>query len=193
MTCSTEHSKAIQAIQWLVDEDIVWEDSEPISESGQIISNMLYYPEVGHEQVKCRVIEEVEGEHKDIRSSYVLFSVLGQLKIVKLQRTSVSQAEKNPWVPFDVENWNKEKDLKESAEENAEAYSRNIYQFMYEKPHDSADHFHTRKDYHQHNRNDQEFVDELPPISLPLKSSTSKVSWSSVTSILLLLFLVLAK
>merc|ERR1712126_298043 len=100
-----------------------------------------------------------------------------------------SQAEKNPWVPFDLESWKEEKNLEESPEENAVEF-RDIYQFMYEKPHYVADHFYQRKDYHQHNGYNQEFAEELTPLMLPLMSSASKVFCSNVTSILLLLCLV---
>merc|ERR1711892_1310592 len=169
LTCSTEYSPATESIEWLVDGEHVWEDTNLLSESGQDISNMMFIPHVGQSVIECRVMG------RQVRSAFAFFSVHNTPKKVTLQRANMSKQEKSLWIPFDIRKWEISR-LESSAEESAIAYKRDIYEFMSDEPSDAIASLNIKTLKHNRHKNSHKFVEELQPISLPLVSYSSAAS-----------------
>merc|ERR1712106_914450 len=186
LTCSTEYSPSTESIEWLVDGEHVWEDTNLLTESGQAMSNMMFVPQMGQTVIECKVIG------RQVRSTFVTFSVQNKPKTVTLQSGDATKIKESLWVPFDIQNW-KTSPLASSAEESDITYSRDIYDFMLSKHSDDGLSFDTTSLQEHHHKKRHKFVEELQPISLPLvsysSSSSVKISSAplSVMSLILLL------
>ena len=184
LTCSTEYTSSTQSIEWLVNAEHVWEDVNLLTEAGQIISNMMFLPQIGDVVVECKVIK------KQVRSTFVFFTVENETKIVTLQKALVLKTETSPWIPFDIRKW-KINRLDSSAEESAITYSKDIYQFMNDEPKHDVDSFNMKKFTEHHHKKNQKFVEQVQPISLPLASYSAVSSARMQTAKLSVIFLTL--
>merc|ERR1711892_1598458 len=170
LTCSTEYSPSTESIEWLVDGEHVWEDTNLITESGQAISNMMFLPQVGQTVIECKVIGQ------QVRSAFAFFSVQNKPKKVTLQRANMSRQEKSLWIPFDIRKWEISR-LESSAEESAVTYKRDIYEFMSDEPSDAIDSLNIKTLKYNRHKNSYKFVEEMQPISLPLVSYSRAASF----------------
>ena len=187
LTCSTEYTSSTQSIEWLVNGEHVWEDVNVLTEAGQIISNMMFTPQIGDVVLECKI------KGKQVRSANVSFTVQKEAKTVTLQKADVSKREKSLWIPFDIINW-KENKQDNSAEESAITYSRNIYEFMNDDPSDAEDSFNMKMLTELNHKQSHKFVEQLQPVSLPLVSysTLSSARMPSAKHVVLFLSLVLS-
>merc|ERR1711892_474644 len=188
LTCSTEYSPSTESIEWLVDGEHVWEDTNLITESGQAISNMMFLPQIGQTVIECKVIG------RQVRSAFAFFSVQNKPKKVTLERAKISKNEKSRWIPFDMRKWERSR-LEGSAEESAITYKRDIYEFMNDEPDDVGDSFSIRSNAENSQKKTHKFVEEVQPISLHLISYSSSSSFcvSSYKSTTFLFIFLLSK
>ena len=174
LTCSTEYSSSVQSIEWIVNGRQIWEDSNLLTESGQIISNLLFVPEIEDVVVQCNV------KGIKVKSAFVFFSVHKEPKTVKLQKAEMSKTKKILWIPFDIKSLEINR-LESSGEETAATYSRDIYQFMQDEPADAADSFRGKRNHKHHQKKTDKFVEELHPISLPFVRESAYSSASTLS------------
>ena len=186
LTCSTEYTSSVHSIEWIVNGRQIWSDSHLLTESGQIISNLLFVPQIDDSIVECKI------KGNKVRSANVFFSVINDPQPVKLQKAEKSETNKILWIPFDINKLNINR-LDGSGEETAVTYRRDIYQFMQDKPLQTTNNVkHLRKIQKLHNKKSDSFLEELEPISSPIVSdyysSSSKPTANMVKLMLCFVF-----
>ena len=168
LTCSSEYSHHIQSIQWLVNNKHLIEDTELITESGQVISNIDFIPHLGHYIIECRVIGDSVTS-----AARAVFSVRNKPEKVILQKEDVSN--RGLWIPFDATSW-KSNRLDTIMEEAPAVARKDIYEYMNDEPSNAVESFDIKHTQHHQHASKVKFVEELNPISLPLVSYSSSSS-----------------
>jgi hypothetical protein len=184
LTCSTEYTSSTQSIEWLVNAEHNWEDVNLLTEAGQIISNMMFVPQIGDVVVECKV------KGKQDRSSNVSITVQNEVKIFNLQKSKMSKTKRVLWIPFDIDMFEINR-LESSGEETGVTYSRDIYKYMEDMPSDAADSYKFKRRPKLEQKKVNKFVDEIHPISLFLLSGSSLSSGSLMSAQFLVLLMIL--